>query len=156
MCDGLAETMTYFYDSERLRIDSSVRKSSSSNPTFVGGHPLHKMTAWERGAADRTHAWSVPGLATDDNCDDGDHRRVHALATALLLMQQASHPHSTLLDARRFLGALLVRRHFFRPVCSPFATGLLRLSFGVAQVCTTRTEFLDSIPAVKFCVAALA
>ena len=72
MCDGLAETMTYFYDSERLRIDSSVRKSSSSNPTFVDDHPLHKMTAWERGAADRTHAWSVPGLATDDDCDDGE------------------------------------------------------------------------------------
>ena len=77
MCDGLAETMTYFYDSERLRIDSSVRKSSSSNPTFVGGHPLHKMTARQRGAADRTHAWSVPGLATDDNCDDGLLGRLH-------------------------------------------------------------------------------
>ena len=100
MCDGLAEMMmmfntimasgyriiagerrwaiaivdvdAYFYDSERLRIDSSVRKSSSTNPTFVGGHPLHKMTARQRGAADRTHAWSGPGLATDDDCDDGE------------------------------------------------------------------------------------
>ena len=30
------------------------------------------MTARQRGAADRTHAWSGPGLATDDDCDDGE------------------------------------------------------------------------------------
>ena len=69
---AIVDVDAYFYDSERLRIDSSVRKSSSSNPTFVGGHPLHKMTARQRGAADRTHAWSGPGLATDDDCDDGE------------------------------------------------------------------------------------
>ena len=48
----------HYYDSERLRIDSSVRKSREAKPAFVGGHPLHQMTARQRGAVDRAHSWS--------------------------------------------------------------------------------------------------
>jgi hypothetical protein len=59
---------------EEIRLRAKAQKQKQLS--LFGGYPLHLMTARvtarQRGEVDRPLAWSCPGLATADDCDDGE------------------------------------------------------------------------------------
>ena len=60
----------YYYNGEGLRSRGETEKRSGAS--IPVGHPLHEMTAQQRGEVDCTQALSGPGLATADDCEDGE------------------------------------------------------------------------------------
>ena len=60
----------YYYNGEGLRCRGETEKRSGAS--IPVGHPLHEMTAQQRGEGDCTQALSGPGLATADDCEDGE------------------------------------------------------------------------------------